>query len=81
MIQAVDFKYLKHFLLYAKKYKTYAFIGMSMLPISIATNLAFPWLTIKIIDEHLALGVFDGLINLVIAMVVVIALNYLSETM
>lgn len=80
MIKAVDFKYLKHFLLYAKQYKTSAFIGISMLPISIATNLAFPWLTIKIIDEHLALGVFDGLINLVIAMVAVIVLNYVSET-
>jgi ATP-binding cassette subfamily B protein len=80
MIKAVDLKYLTHFLKFAKRYKTWAFIGLAMLPISIITNLAFPWLTIKIIDDQLALGKYEGLVTLVVWMVAVIVLNYVSET-
>ena len=80
MIKAVDLKYLTHFLKFAKRYKTWAFIGLAMLPISIITNLAFPWLTIKIIDDQLALGKYEGLVSLVVWMVAVIVLNYVSET-
>ncbi|MDX1474044.1 MAG: ABC transporter ATP-binding protein [Reinekea sp.] len=80
MINVIDLNYLKHFLLFARKYKVSAFIGIAMLPVSIATSLAFPWLTIKVIDEHLAIGELTGLSVLIALMVIVTLLNYLSES-
>lgn len=80
MIKSIDLEYLKHFYHYASKYKKSALIGIAMLPISVAANLAFPWLIIKIIDEHLTLGIYAGLVNLIGFMLLVLIVNYLADS-
>ncbi len=79
MIKALDLKYLKHFYLYAQRYKKTAYLGLAMMPISIACNLLFPWLVIEIIDKHLTAGKLAGLYELVALMLVVLVFNYLSD--
>lgn len=80
MIKSLDLQYLKHFYQFAKKYKKSALIGIAMLPVSVAANLLFPWLIIKVIDEHLTLGIYDGLINLIGYMLLVLVVNYLADS-
>ena len=79
MIKALDLRYLKHFFHYASAYKKSAAIGLAMLPLSIATNLLFPWFIIKVIDNHLAVGVYQGLYQLIGLLVLVLIMNYIAD--
>ena len=79
MIKSLDLQYLKHFYLFAKKYKKTAVLGLMMMPFSIATNLLFPWLVIQVIDTKLMAGQMDGLYMLVFWMLVVLVVNYLAD--
>jgi ATP-binding cassette subfamily B multidrug efflux pump len=79
MIKALDLKYLKHFYLFAQRYKKTAYLGLAMMPISIACNLLFPWLVIEVIDKHLTAGKLDGLYELISWMLVVLVFNYLAD--
>jgi len=79
MIKALDMQYLKHFFLYAKRYKKTAVIGLLMMPISVLANLLFPWLVIQVIDEHLTPGKYDGLMMLIGLMLVVLIVNYIAD--
>ena len=81
MIKGLDLQYLKHFYLFAKKYKKTALLGLAMMPLSIAANLLFPWLVIQVIDKHLMAGQFDGLYSLVTFMVMVLIVNYFSDAL
>lgn len=79
MIAGLDLDYLRHFLKHAKPYRKYILAGAAMLPVSIAANLLFPWLTISIIDEHLSVGIYDGLIRLIVFMILVVVLSYVAD--
>ncbi len=79
MIKSLDVDYLKHFYQFASRYKRTAIAGLAMMPLSVAANLLFPWLVIKVIDEHLTLGQFDGMMFIISAMLVVLAVNYLAD--
>ena len=79
MIQSLDLKYLKHFYQFALTYKKSAAIGIAMLPISIACNLLFPWLIIKVVDSHLTQGQFEGLPKTIMYMLLVLLVNYFSD--
>ncbi|MEH6577792.1 MAG: ABC transporter ATP-binding protein [Amphritea sp.] len=75
----MDIHYLKHFYQFASAYKKTALIGLAMMPLSVAANLLFPWLVIKVIDEHLILRQFDGLAVIIGAMLVVLVINYIAD--
>ncbi len=79
MIKALDLHYLRHFYLYAKTYRKTAFIGLAMMPLSVASNLLFPWLVIQVIDTKLTAGEFDGLYTLLGWMVITLVVNYLAD--
>ncbi len=79
MIKALDLHYLKHFYLYAQKYKKTALLGLMMMPLSIACNLLFPWLVIQVIDTKLMAGQQDGLYTLIFWMIIVLIVNYLAD--
>ena len=53
MIKSLDIHYLKSFYRYALPYRKTALLGIAMIPLSVATNLLFPWLVIQVIDKHL----------------------------
>ena len=76
MIETLDLKHLKNFYSFAKRYKKNILFGLIMIPISIASNLLFPWLVIQIIDKHLMLGQRDGLYTLILWMLVILIINY-----
>ncbi|WP_413283190.1 ABC transporter ATP-binding protein [Vibrio sp. MA40-2] len=80
MMKGTDIQYLKHFLKYAKKYQRSAWLGIAMLPLSIITNLLFPWLIIQVIDEHLAHRNMDGLLLHIFYLVLVLIANYIVDT-
>ncbi|TCS42073.1 ABC transporter ATP-binding protein [Reinekea marinisedimentorum] len=80
MLKAVDLHYMKHFFKFAKKYKASAFLGISMLPFSVATSLLFPWLIIQVIDQHLAQGNMDSLWRYIFYLVLVLVANYIVES-
>ncbi len=80
MLKGVDLHYLKHFYLFAQKYRRNALIGISMLPLSIITSILFPWLIIQVIDVHLAQGDMDGLITHSIWLLLVLVANYIVDT-
>jgi len=79
MIKSLDLQHLKHFFYYASRYKKTAFIGLLMMPISVAANLLFPWLVIQVIDDHLTPGNYDGLMKLIAIMLVVLIVNYIAD--
>jgi ATP-binding cassette subfamily B protein len=81
MIKTPDLHYLKHFYLFASKYKKTAVIGLLMMPISVAANLLFPWLIIQVIDEHLTPGKYAGMMLLIIIMLVVLIVNYIADAL
>ena len=80
MIKTLDMHYLKHFYLYAKNYKKTSYLGMAMMPLSVASNLLFPWLVIQVIDTKLMLGQLDGLYKLLFWMIIVLIINYLADS-
>ena len=80
MIKSLDLRYLKHFYLYAKNYKKPAFLGLIMMPLSIACNLLFPWLIIQVIDTKLMAGQLGGLYTLIFWMIIVLCINYLADS-
>jgi ATP-binding cassette subfamily B protein len=80
MIKALDFHYLKHFYLYAKNYKNPALLGLVMLPLSITSNLLFPWLVIQVIDTKLMASQLDGLYVLICWMTIVLVVNYCADS-
>ena len=80
MIKALDLKYLKHFYLYAKNYKKVASLGLMMMPVSVASNLLFPWLVILVIDTKLMANQLDGLYILILWMIIVLIVNYLADS-
>jgi len=79
MIKAPDIHYLKHFYLNAKTYKKTALLGLVMMPLSVASNLLFPWLVIQVIDTKLMAGETNGLYTLVFWMILVLIVNYLAD--
>ena len=79
MIKSLDLQYLKHFYQYAKNYKKTAILGLVMMPLSIASNLLFPWLVIQVIDTKLMAGQMEGLYKLIFWMVMVLIVNYLAD--
>jgi ATP-binding cassette subfamily B protein len=81
MIKTPDLDYLKHFYLFASKYKKTAVIGLLMMPISVAANLLFPWLIIQVIDEHLTPGKYAGMMLLISIMLVVLVVNYIADAL
>ena len=81
MLKAKDIQHLKHFFKYAKAYRVTAWIGILMLPLSIITNLLFPWLIIQVIDDQLAQNKIEGLWLNIGLLCLVLALNYLFESL
>ncbi|MGK0501241.1 MAG: ATP-binding cassette subfamily B protein, partial [Oceanicoccus sp.] len=79
MIKSLDLGYLKHFYQFTLRYKKMATFGLAMMPVSVAANLLFPWLIIKVIDEQLTVGLYDGLPLLIVAMLLVLVINYVAD--
>ncbi|MGF1701318.1 ABC transporter ATP-binding protein/permease [Photobacterium makurazakiensis] len=80
MLNGIDVKYLKHFFKFAKKYKSSAILGISMLPLTVITSLLFPWLIIQVIDVHLSQGNTDGLLLYIFFLLIVLIANYVVDT-
>ena len=80
MLKGIDVKYLKHFFKFAKKYKGSAILGISMLPLTVATSLLFPWLIIQVIDRHLAQESTNGMWLYIAALLVVLIVDYIVDT-
>ncbi|AJR08412.1 ABC transporter ATP-binding protein [Photobacterium gaetbulicola] len=80
MLKGIDVKYLKHFFKFAKKYKGSAILGISMLPLTIATSLLFPWLIIQVIDTHLSQENTNGMWLYIMALVGVLIVDYIVDT-
>ncbi|GAL33954.1 ABC transporter ATP-binding protein [Vibrio maritimus] len=80
MLKGLDVKYLKHFFHFAQPYRRTAWIGVAMLPLSIACSLLFPWLIIQVIDGYLSHGNIDGLLTPIFYLVAVLIASYIVDT-
>lgn len=78
-LKKTDWQILGNFWHFAAKYKTLIIVGLSSMPFSVAANLLFPWLMIKIIDEQLTTGQLDQLPLMLIFMTAVLVMNYISD--
>ncbi|MFC3701689.1 ABC transporter ATP-binding protein [Reinekea marina] len=74
-----DWQILTGFWHFAAKYKHLIIIGLSSMPFSVAANLLFPWLMIKIIDEQIAQGDLSQLPLMLLYMTGVLIMNYISD--
>lgn len=81
MLKSVDIAYLKHFFQFAKKYRSTAFLGIAMLPLSVITSILFPWLIIQIIDVHLTNSDMDGLMLYVGYLILVLIASYIVDSL
>ncbi|MGX9417719.1 ABC transporter ATP-binding protein [Vibrio sp. WJH972] len=80
MLKTDDLQYLKHFFKFARTYKTSAVLGIAMLPLSVITNLLFPWLIIQVIDIHLTHENMDGLWLHIGYLLIVLVANYVVDS-
>ncbi|MGR5286531.1 ABC transporter ATP-binding protein [Vibrio maritimus] len=80
MLKGLDVKYLKHFFQFAQPYRRTAWIGVAMLPLSIACSLLFPWLIIQVIDGYLSHSNVDGLLTPILYLVAVLIVSYIVDT-
>ncbi|BCE00715.1 ABC transporter ATP-binding protein [Marinicellulosiphila megalodicopiae] len=78
-IKKSDWQILKIFWKFAAKYKIYIIVGLSSMPFSLAANLLFPWLIIKVIDTQLMTGQLENLPKMLIFMSGVLVMNYISD--
>jgi ATP-binding cassette subfamily B protein len=64
---------------YLKPYKNSVLLAALIMPVSIAGNILFPWLIIRIIDKNLVVGDYQGLINMGGWLLVILMCNYMSD--
>lgn len=78
-MQSIDKKIFIRFASYLRPYRALVIASIVAIPISITTNVLFPWLIIHIVDEKLVLGQHDGLPLLISALAGVLFLNYAAD--
>ncbi|MEC8253979.1 MAG: ABC transporter ATP-binding protein, partial [SAR324 cluster bacterium] len=54
-------------------------LGFTAIPITVGATLLLPWLVIRIVDDHLMTGQFEGFSELIWALAGVIALGYVAD--
>ena len=54
-------------------------LGFAAIPITVGATLLLPWLVIRIVDDHLMKGQFEGFSELIWASAGVIALGYVAD--
>ena len=79
--QSFEWHLIKRFLSFLKPQRQKVIIGIALIPISVACSVLYPWLIITIIDEQLVPGELSGLTLWVGLLVLVLALNYVSDAL
>ena len=68
-------RFLGHF----RPYRRQVVLGISLIPVSVAFSILFPWLIMRIIDEQLVPGVSEGFMFSVLALLGVLLGNFLAD--
>ncbi|MFT6275532.1 MAG: ATP-binding cassette subfamily B protein [Halioglobus sp.] len=68
-------RFLGHF----RPYRKQVALGVSLIPVSVAFSILFPWLIMKIIDEQLVPGHTEGLMFAALALAGVLVGNYIAD--
>ena len=74
-----DWPLIKRFLHFLKPYRRGVTLGMAMIPISVLFSVLYPWLIMRIIDEQLVPGDYEGLMRWVAVLLGVMLANYISD--
>ena len=74
-----DWQIIANFWQFAAQYKRLIVLGLLSMPFSLAANLLFPWLIIKIVDEQLMAGQLQSLPLMLVFMSAVLVMSYLSD--
>jgi ATP-binding cassette subfamily B protein len=75
-----DAKALSRFLQYWWPNSSWIFLGLTAIPITVGATLLLPWLVIRIVDDHLMTGQFEGFSELIWTCASVIALGYAADS-
>ena len=78
--QVSDWQMMQRFLSYWIPHRKWVFLGLAAIPFSVGATLLLPWLIISIVDDHLILGDFAGLVQIVIWMGIVIIAGYFTDS-
>ncbi len=68
-------RFLGHF----RPYRKQVFVGVALIPVSVAFSILFPWLIMRIIDEQLVPGISEGLLWSCLVLVGVLVGNFLAD--
>lgn len=68
-------RFLQHF----RPYRRQVLLGASLIPVSVAFSILFPWMIMKIIDEQLVPGELNGLAFWTLALCGVLLGNYIAD--
>lgn len=79
MKASMDIKLFQRFLIYLRPYWRLVAISLVAIPVSVSTNILFPWLVIQIIDEKLVSGNPEGLYTMIGLLGGVLFLNYVAD--
>lgn len=68
-------RFISHF----RPYRRQATLGLSLIPVSVALSILFPWMIMRVIDEQLVPGDYDGLVLWIVGLVLVLAGNFIAD--
>ncbi|MBT5221403.1 MAG: ABC transporter ATP-binding protein [Gammaproteobacteria bacterium] len=74
-----DWQLIKRFIHFLKPYRRGVILGSAMIPFSVMFSVLYPWLIMRIIDEQLVPGDYDGLVQGVVILIGVMFANYISD--
>lgn len=75
----LDWSVVKRFIGHFRPYRRAAALGLSLIPVSVALSIVFPWMIMRIIDDQLVPQLSEGLWYWVAGLMVVLLGNFIAD--
>jgi ATP-binding cassette subfamily B protein len=74
-----DWLLIKRFISFLRPYRRDVGLGIALIPFSVLFSVLYPWMIMRIIDEQLVPGRFEGLWLWVAALLGILLFNYIAD--
>jgi ATP-binding cassette subfamily B multidrug efflux pump len=74
-----DWPLIKRFLGFLQPYRADVVLGVALIPFSVLFSVLYPWMIMRIIDEQLVPGKYEGLSLWISALLAILLANYIAD--
>ena len=74
-----DWPLIKRFISFLRPYRGDVMLGIALIPFSVLFSVLYPWMIMRVIDEQLIPGKFDGLWLWIAGLLAILLANYISD--